>query len=104
MIAEYNSRKDAIKNLEKETALKQAALDKHQADIEDVKVRWLEPLKTLISKINENFGRFFRSMNCAGEVDLNVPANPVSISLQYLNCPMSHICLVLSSVMQPGNV
>lgn len=35
------------------------------------KERWLNPLKLLVEQINEKFTTFFRSMNCAGEVDLH---------------------------------
>lgn len=35
------------------------------------KERWLNPLKVLVEQINEKFTAFFRSMNCAGEVDLH---------------------------------
>lgn len=35
------------------------------------KERWLNPLKLLVEQINEKFTAFFRSMNCAGEVDLH---------------------------------
>uniref|UniRef100_G3WER0 Structural maintenance of chromosomes protein 5 n=1 Tax=Sarcophilus harrisii TaxID=9305 RepID=G3WER0_SARHA len=36
-----------------------------------VKERWLNPLKNLVEQINEKFGSFFSSMQCAGEVDLH---------------------------------
>lgn len=35
------------------------------------KERWLNPLKHLVEQINEKFSAFFRSMQCAGEVDLH---------------------------------
>lgn len=35
------------------------------------KERWLNPLKLLVEQINEKFTAFFRSMSCAGEVDLH---------------------------------
>lgn len=35
------------------------------------KERWLNPLKQLVEQINEKFSEFFRSMQCAGEVDLH---------------------------------
>ncbi|KAK3522196.1 hypothetical protein QTP70_027690, partial [Hemibagrus guttatus] len=38
---------------------------------ERAKERWLIPLKLLVDQINEKFSDFFRSMNCAGEVDLH---------------------------------
>lgn len=35
------------------------------------KERWLNPLKQLVEQINVKFSDFFRSMQCAGEVDLH---------------------------------
>lgn len=35
------------------------------------KERWLNPLKQLVEQINNKFSDFFRSMQCAGEVDLH---------------------------------
>lgn len=35
------------------------------------KERWLNPLKHLVEQINDKFSEFFRSMQCAGEVDLH---------------------------------
>lgn len=35
------------------------------------KERWFNPLKQLVEKINGKFSDFFRSMKCAGEVDLH---------------------------------
>lgn len=35
------------------------------------KERWLIPLKQLVEQINDKFSDFFRSMQCAGEVDLH---------------------------------
>uniref|UniRef100_A0A668A8U7 Structural maintenance of chromosomes protein 5 n=1 Tax=Myripristis murdjan TaxID=586833 RepID=A0A668A8U7_9TELE len=60
VVEEYNRREQEIKNLEKE-------LD----DKSNAKERWLNPLKQLVDQINEKFSDFFRSMQCAGEVDLH---------------------------------
>lgn len=38
--------------------------------VSQAKDRWLNPLKQLVEQINEKFSDFFRSMQCAGEVDL----------------------------------
>lgn len=35
------------------------------------KERWLNPLKQLVEQINSKFSDFFRTMQCAGEVDLH---------------------------------
>uniref|UniRef100_A0A669DFE3 Structural maintenance of chromosomes protein 5 n=1 Tax=Oreochromis niloticus TaxID=8128 RepID=A0A669DFE3_ORENI len=39
--------------------------------LSSAKERWLNPLKHLVEQINEKFSAFFRSMQCAGEVDLH---------------------------------
>lgn len=44
------------------------------------KDRWLTPLKQLVEQINVKFSEFFRSMECAGEVDLH-SENEVNVSL-----------------------
>uniref|UniRef100_A0A673GJM7 Structural maintenance of chromosomes protein 5 n=1 Tax=Sinocyclocheilus rhinocerous TaxID=307959 RepID=A0A673GJM7_9TELE len=60
VVEEYNRRELEIKNMEKE-------LD----DKTNAKERWLNSLKQLVDQINERFSDFFRSMQCAGEVDLH---------------------------------
>ena len=79
VVREYRQRKKEIGQLEKDLANRQQALDGHQEEIEKAKKDWLEPLQNLIEKINENFSYFFSCMSCAGEVDLNIPDNAVSI-------------------------
>lgn len=39
--------------------------------VSQAKERWLNPLKQLVEQINGKFSDFFRSMQCAGEVDLH---------------------------------
>lgn len=39
--------------------------------VSQAKERWLNPLKQLVDQINDKFSNFFRSMQCAGEVDLH---------------------------------
>lgn len=51
------------------------------------KDRWLNPLKQLVEQINDKFSEFFRSMECAGEVDLH-SENEVNVSL-----PLCHRAL-----------
>lgn len=76
VIREYRQRKREIIQLEKDLATKQQQLDGHQEEVDKAKREWLEPLQGLVEKINENFSYFFSCMNCAGEVDLNIPENP----------------------------
>lgn len=71
VVEEYNRREQEIKNMEKELDEKTNALKTYRQNIAEAKERWLNPLKLLVEQINERFSDFFRSMQCAGEVDLH---------------------------------
>uniref|UniRef100_A0A3Q2E3Q6 Structural maintenance of chromosomes protein 5 n=1 Tax=Cyprinodon variegatus TaxID=28743 RepID=A0A3Q2E3Q6_CYPVA len=71
VVEEYNKREQEIKVLEKELQIKTDALNAYRQNISEVKERWLNPLKLLVEQINDKFSEFFRSMQCAGEVDLH---------------------------------
>uniref|UniRef100_A0A7N8XNN3 Structural maintenance of chromosomes protein 5 n=1 Tax=Mastacembelus armatus TaxID=205130 RepID=A0A7N8XNN3_9TELE len=72
VVDEYNRREQEIKHLEKELEAKTNALNTYRQNITEVaKERWLNPLKQLVEQINDKFSDFFRSMQCAGEVDLH---------------------------------
>ncbi|XP_034445618.1 structural maintenance of chromosomes protein 5 [Hippoglossus hippoglossus] len=71
VVDEYNKREQEIKNLEKELQDKSKALDTYRQSIAEAKECWLNPLKQLVEQINIKFSDFFRSMQCAGEVDLH---------------------------------
>ncbi|XP_029012929.1 structural maintenance of chromosomes protein 5 [Betta splendens] len=71
VVDEYNKREQEIKNLEKELEEQNNALSAYRQNISEAKERWLNPLKQLIEQINVKFSDFFRSMQCAGEVDLH---------------------------------
>ncbi|XP_051540633.1 structural maintenance of chromosomes protein 5 isoform X3 [Myxocyprinus asiaticus] len=71
VVEEYNRREQEIKNMEKELDDKTNALNTYRQNIAEAKERWLNPLKQLVDQINEMFSDFFRSMQCAGEVDLH---------------------------------
>uniref|UniRef100_W5LNS0 Structural maintenance of chromosomes protein 5 n=1 Tax=Astyanax mexicanus TaxID=7994 RepID=W5LNS0_ASTMX len=71
VVEEYSKREKEIKNMEKELEEKTKALNEYRQNISEAKERWLNPLKLLVEQINEKFSDFFRSMNCAGEVDLH---------------------------------
>uniref|UniRef100_A0A3P9H2E8 Structural maintenance of chromosomes protein 5 n=1 Tax=Oryzias latipes TaxID=8090 RepID=A0A3P9H2E8_ORYLA len=71
VVDEYNRRELEVKNLEKEFEEKTAALNAYKQNISEAKERWLNPLKNLVEQINNKFSEFFRSMQCAGEVDLH---------------------------------
>ncbi|XP_054464848.1 structural maintenance of chromosomes protein 5 [Anoplopoma fimbria] len=71
VVDEYNRREQEIKHLEKELEDKTNALSAYRQNISEAKERWLNPLKQLVEQINDKFSDFFRSMQCAGEVDLH---------------------------------
>ncbi|KAK7126137.1 hypothetical protein R3I93_021499 [Phoxinus phoxinus] len=71
VVEEYNRRELEIQNMEKELDDKTNALTTYRRNIAEAKERWLNPLKLLVDQINERFSDFFRSMQCAGEVDLH---------------------------------
>ncbi|KAG7220725.1 hypothetical protein INR49_017839, partial [Caranx melampygus] len=71
VVDKYNSREQEIKHLEKELEDKSNALNAYRQNISEAKERWLNPLKQLVEQINDKFSDFFRSMQCAGEVDLH---------------------------------
>ncbi|XP_041860564.1 structural maintenance of chromosomes protein 5 [Melanotaenia boesemani] len=70
VVEEYNRREQEIKHLEKDLQEKTAALNVYRQNMSEAKQRWLNPLKQLVEQINDKFSEFFRSMQCAGEVDL----------------------------------
>lgn len=78
---EYETRKKEIAALESQLEKRRQNMAGHQEEVERAKQQWLEPLKDLIDQINENFSYFFTSMNCAGEIELNVPENLVCFIL-----------------------
>ncbi|MBN3297796.1 SMC5 protein, partial [Amia calva] len=71
VVEEHARRTQEINNLTQELEEKKNALDKYRQSISQVKERWLNPLKQLVEQINEKFSDYFRSMQCAGEVDLH---------------------------------
>lgn len=71
VVEEYNRREQEIKHLEKELEEKSNNLTAYRQKITEAKERWLNPLKQLVEQINNKFSDFFRSMQCAGEVDLH---------------------------------
>ncbi|KAM9855821.1 structural maintenance of chromosomes protein 5 [Aulostomus maculatus] len=71
VVDEYNKREQEIKHLEKELEEKISALSAYRQNMSQAKERWLHPLKQLVEQINDKFSAFFRSMQCAGEVDLH---------------------------------
>ncbi|XP_006627036.2 structural maintenance of chromosomes protein 5 [Lepisosteus oculatus] len=71
VLDEYAERTQEYDNLKVELDKKTKALQEYRESISQVKERWLNPLKLLVEQVNEKFSDFFRSMQCAGEVDLH---------------------------------
>ncbi|MBN3322157.1 SMC5 protein, partial [Atractosteus spatula] len=71
VLDEYAKRTQEYDNLKVELDKKTKALQEYRESISQVKERWLNPLKLLVEQVNEKFSDFFRSMQCAGEVDLH---------------------------------
>uniref|UniRef100_UPI00398F87BA structural maintenance of chromosomes protein 5 isoform X1 n=2 Tax=Pristiophorus japonicus TaxID=55135 RepID=UPI00398F87BA len=71
VVDEYKRRKQEIENLSEELNRKKNELENYKLNISQVKERWLNPLKQLVEQINEKFSEYFRSMQCAGEIDLH---------------------------------
>uniref|UniRef100_A0A3Q3W9Y7 Structural maintenance of chromosomes protein 5 n=1 Tax=Mola mola TaxID=94237 RepID=A0A3Q3W9Y7_MOLML len=71
VVDEYNRREQEIKHLDKDLEEQTNTLNAYRQKISGAKERWLNPLKQLVEQINDKFSDFFRSMQCAGEVDLH---------------------------------
>ncbi|KAJ8286336.1 hypothetical protein GJAV_G00037330 [Gymnothorax javanicus] len=71
VVEEYARRTQEIEQLRQELEEKKSSLEDYRQSISQAKENWLNPLKQLIEQINEKFSDFFRSMQCAGEVDLH---------------------------------
>ncbi|KAG8455241.1 hypothetical protein GDO86_001439 [Hymenochirus boettgeri] len=71
VVEEYNKRTKEIQEVTLELDRKKLELENYRQNISQVKEKWLNPLKQLVEKINNQFSRFFSSMQCVGEVDLH---------------------------------
>ncbi|KAL6045430.1 Structural maintenance of chromosomes protein 5 [Balamuthia mandrillaris] len=70
IIEEYEERCKEIEELEAKLATEQEDLRNETGRIERLKETWLPPLKDLLARINESFGKYFSEIGCAGEVVL----------------------------------
>lgn len=66
IVKDYEERLRNIDILTRKTGLDEGKLSDIKNDILVKKQEWLDPLQNLIARINDNFGRFFASMGCAG--------------------------------------
>jgi len=80
IVREYQEKMREIADLSKQKDLGEKVLAEVKETIEREKKEWLTPLQDLIGTVNRNFGRYFTSMGCAGEVQLQKADDEVSIS------------------------
>ncbi|XP_075684088.1 structural maintenance of chromosomes protein 5 isoform X2 [Rhinoderma darwinii] len=71
VVEDFTNRTREIEEITEELNRKKTELDHFRQNILQVKEGWINPLKQLVEKINEQFSSFFRSMQCVGEVDLH---------------------------------
>lgn len=71
VVEDFKKKTEEIERCTEELNQKKTELENYQSNISKVKEAWLIPLKQLVEQINEKFSEFFRSMQCAGEVDLH---------------------------------
>ncbi|XP_005089499.1 structural maintenance of chromosomes protein 5 [Aplysia californica] len=76
VVREYEKREKEIKVMEESLNQRESQRHTHQEDVSRLREEWLGPLNELINRINQNFSFFFSSLQCCGEVSLNVPENP----------------------------
>lgn len=70
IVKDYQERLKKIDKLNQERGTDISRLADLKSEIAQKKEEWLQPLKSLIDRINKNFGTFFENMGCAGEVSL----------------------------------
>jgi len=71
VIRKYQERCAKINDLEKSKGSRENELATLKQKVAETKTQWLGPLSDLIERINENFARFFATMQCAGRVYLD---------------------------------
>jgi len=70
VIQEYDARKKEIDELQERVNNQEQERSNIDKDIESSKVKWLDPLREIISKISTTFSKSFSDIGCAGEVML----------------------------------
>jgi chromosome segregation ATPase len=70
IIVEFEKTQREYEQLTRDRDAKLDLLATKKSQIDEIKTEWLSSLNHLIEKVNTNFGGFFASMKCAGEVSL----------------------------------
>lgn len=81
IVRDYQDQMRQIADLQKQKEDGEDRMADIQRKIEEEKEAWLSPLTELIGTVNRNFGRYFTSMGCAGEVVLHKGENEVCLAL-----------------------
>ncbi|KAM4810434.1 structural maintenance of chromosomes protein 5 [Rhinophrynus dorsalis] len=71
VVEDYTKRTTEIQETTEKLDRQKTELENYRQNISQMKEKWLNPLKHLVEKINEQFSSFFSSMQCVGEVDLH---------------------------------
>lgn len=74
-VALYEERARKIQELEEKLISDEKKLETWQENIDNLKSRWLPQVENIISRINQNFGVFFKEIGCTGEVVLAKDSN-----------------------------
>ena len=80
-VEDFENRKKEIAENRKTLQKLSVTLERKQSEMVSLKERWLQPLKQLMDRINENFSHAMRGMGYAGDVRLR--GEGVSISLGF---------------------
>lgn len=79
VIQDYQDRKKKIADIERDRKRLVIQLEIASQKMNDLKVTWLQSLEELLNRVNVNFGKFFASMRCVGEVSLDKGENEVFV-------------------------
>ncbi|XP_070206218.1 structural maintenance of chromosomes protein 5-like [Littorina saxatilis] len=73
VIKQYHDREREIARIQSSLEKQEQEEQRVRGNVTEMRNQWLNPLKELIERINENFSFFFTAMGCNGEVDLSIP-------------------------------
>lgn len=72
-LEEYAEKRDKIKQLRKKMLEAKNASGDVEREMNELHRKWLPKVHEMVESINTMFGKFMRSMKCAGEVELHCP-------------------------------
>lgn len=71
---EYIEKRDKIERLRKEVDEANTASGDVEREMNDLHRKWFPRIQKMVESINVMFGKFMKSMNCAGEIELKYPS------------------------------